>query len=85
MTKVGAKCPLFSTSRFSEKCYNQSGVDKNGRHGNEITYCAGLMRIFSKFIGGKHTFWALKTTEMFQSRGSIFCSIHEGPVRFKYI
>ena len=43
--------PIISTSHFSEKCYNQSAVDKNGRHGNEITCCAGLMSIYSKFIG----------------------------------
>ena len=47
---------------FSEKCYNQSAVDKNGRHGNEITCCAGLMSIYSKFIGENTLFGALKTT-----------------------
>ena len=29
-------------------------------------------------------FGALKTTLVLQSRGSIFCSIHDGPVLFKY-
>ena len=84
VTKVGAKCPLFSTFHFSEKCYNQSAVDKNGQHGKEITCCAGLMSIYSKFIGKNTLFWALNTTKMFQSQGSISCSIHKGPVRFKY-
>ena len=61
-----------------------TAVDKNGRHGNEITCCAGLMSIYLKFIGENTLFGALKTTKMLQSRGSIFCSIHEGPIRFKY-
>ena len=47
---------------FSEKCYNQSAVDKNGRHGNENTCCAGLMSIYSNFIGENTLFWALNTT-----------------------
>ena len=49
-------------SRFREKCYNQSAVDKNGRHGNKNTCCVGLMSIYSKFIGENTLFGALKTT-----------------------
>ena len=43
-----------------EKCYNQSTVDKNGRHGKENTCCASLMSIYSNFIGENTLFWALK-------------------------
>ena len=39
---------------------NQSAVDKNGRHGNEITCCAGLMSIYSKFIGENKLFFGIE-------------------------
>ena len=59
VTKVGAKCPFFSTSRFSEKCYNQSADDKNGRHGNEITCCAGFEYLL-EIYWEKHTFLGIE-------------------------
>ena len=59
-------------------------LTKNGRHENENTYFTGLVSIYSEFMWENRPFGALKTTLMLQSRGSIFCSIHDGPVRFKY-
>ena len=40
--------------RFGEKCYNQSAVDKNGRHVNENACYVCLMSIYTKFMGGAH-------------------------------
>ena len=59
-------------------------LTRNGRHENENTYFTGLVSIYSEFMRENRPFGVMKTTLMLQSRGSIFCSIHDGPVRFKY-